>query len=272
MTIESDKQQKDLIRDRFTRTAEVFGDYAVAHRVREAELLARMVQAASEDLAIDLACGPGTLALRFARHVRWVCGLDLTPAMLILAQRAAAAEGLRNLDFATSDAHALPFADGSLDIAVSSYSLHHVADSPAVIGEMARVVKKGGRVGVLDIRVSEDPKVAELSNRIERTRDSSHTRTLTQSEFEALFTAHRLLVVGTHIQEDPRPFDHWMLVAGWKPGDPEYIETRRLLEATIQDDSAGFHPRHVVAPGSQQCGEPELHFVNTMLFIAAEKT
>jgi len=270
MTTDSDKQQKDLIRDRFTRTAQVFGDYAVAHRIREAELLARMVQADPGDRAIDLACGPGTLALRFAKHVRWICGIDLTPAMLVLAQRTAIAQGLRNLDFATSDAHALPFADGSLDIAVSSYSLHHMADSAGVIREMARVVKKGGRVGILDIRVSEDPKVAELSNRVERTRDSSHTRTLAQSEFEALFAARRLRVTGTHIQEDPRPFDHWMLVAGWKPGDHEYIETRRLLEATMQDDSAGFHPKYVV-PGSQQGGEPELNFVNTMLFVAAEK-
>lgn len=270
MTVDSDKAQKELIRDRFTRTAQVFGDYAVAHRVLEAELLARMVHAGPEDRAIDLACGPGTLALRFARHARWVCGLDLTPAMLVRAQHAAAAEGLRNLDFATSDAHALPFADASLDIAVPSYSLHHMADSSAVIGEMARVLKKGSRVGVLDIFVSEDPKVADLSNRIERMRDSSHTRTLARSEFGALFAAHRLRVTGTQIQEDPRSFDHWMLVAGWKPGDHEYIDTRRLLESTIPDDSAGFHPRYV-SPQAPQGGEPELHFVNTMLFIAAEK-
>jgi ubiquinone/menaquinone biosynthesis C-methylase UbiE len=270
MTIDSDKQQKELIRDRFTRTADVFGDYAVAHRVKEAELLAQMVQAGPGDRAIDVACGPGTLALRFARHVRWICGVDLTAAMLVRAQRSAAAEGLRNLDFATSDAHALPFAGGSLDIAVSSYSLHHMADSAGVIREMARVVKTGGRVGVLDIRASEDREVAELRNRIERMRDSSHTRTLAQSEFEALFAAHRLRVTGSHLQEESRPFDHWMHVAGWKPGDQEYIETRRLLEATMQDDSADLHPKYVLTD-SPQGGEPELHFVNTMLFIAAEK-
>lgn len=89
MAIDSDRQQKNLIRDRFTSTAEVFGDYAVAHRVREAELLASMVQASPGDRAIDLACGPGTLALRFAPHVRWICGLDLTPAMLVRADDSA---------------------------------------------------------------------------------------------------------------------------------------------------------------------------------------
>src|SRR5580704_9170051 len=82
MTTSSEQQQKDLIRDRFTRTAEVFGDYAVSYRVRFAESLMRLVRAGKSDLVIDLACGPGTLALRFAPKVRHVLGLDLTPAML----------------------------------------------------------------------------------------------------------------------------------------------------------------------------------------------
>ena len=79
----SDHELKALVRERFTKTAEVFGDYAVAERVAEAELLARLVAAGPEDVAVDLACGPGTLALRFAKHVRWMCAYDLTPAILL---------------------------------------------------------------------------------------------------------------------------------------------------------------------------------------------
>ena len=111
--MESHQQQKELVREQFTRTAQIFGDYALASRVAEAERLARMVMAGGADRAVDLACGPGTLALRFARHVRWICGLDLTPAILDRARRSAAAEGLANLDFAIGDAQSLPFADGS---------------------------------------------------------------------------------------------------------------------------------------------------------------
>src|ERR1700735_2046741 len=117
----SHQQQKDLVREQFTRTAQVFGDYAVASRVGEAERLARLVKAGPADRAVDLACGPGTLALRFARHVRWICGLDLTPAILALARNNAKKEALSNLFCALGDAQALPFGDGSLDIAVTSY-------------------------------------------------------------------------------------------------------------------------------------------------------
>ncbi len=259
-------QQKDLVRDRFTVTAEVFGNYAVAERAREAELLAKMLGLRGNEYGVDLACGPGTLALRFARHVQWVCGLDLTPTILKRARATAAAEGLRNLDFAIGDAQALPFADGSLDVAITSYSLHHMSDAARVIAEMARVVKRGGRVGVIDIRTVEDAAAAALNNRIERMRDPSHTRTLMRSEFDRIFAESGLRVLSNHIEEHPRPFDHWMHVAGWKPGDREYVETRRLLESTIEGDIAGFHPRLI--PDGEGA---KLHLVNTVLFTAAEK-
>jgi len=167
MCAANDNELKALVREQFTRTAEVFGDYAVAHRVADAELLARMVSAGTNDRAVDLACGPGTLALRFARHVRWVCALDLTPAILARARGNAIKDGLANLVCALGDAQALPFGDGALDIAVTSYSLHHISDPAKVLREMARVVKPGGRVGVLDIVVPEDPKIRELNHRIE---------------------------------------------------------------------------------------------------------
>jgi ubiquinone/menaquinone biosynthesis C-methylase UbiE len=263
------EQQKELVREHFTRTAQIFGDYAIATRVAEAERLAQMVRATSADRGVDLAAGPGTLALRFARHLRWICALDLTPAILARARNSAAEQGLRNVAFALGDAQAVPFADGSLDIAVTSYSLHHMSDAGRVIAEMARVVRRGGRVGVLDIFVPEDPRVAELNNRIERIRDASHTRTLGQSEFDALFAKHGLRVIDTCVEAQARPFDHWMLVAGSKPGDPQYEEARRLLEESIPNDGAWFHPRFEAA--SDGSSRRELVFENTVLFIAGEK-
>jgi ubiquinone/menaquinone biosynthesis C-methylase UbiE len=261
-------QQNQLVRKQFTRTAQVFGDYAVASRMHEAELLASLVRAGAQDLAVDVACGPGTLALRFARHVRHVWGLDLTPAILDRARDSAAAEQLTNLDFVLGDAQALPFADNSLDIAVTSYSLHHMADPARVIREMARVVRSGGRVGVADIRVSEDTRSADINNRIERLRDASHTRTLARSEFEEVFARSGLRILAAETEEHSRAFDHWLLVAGWKPGDRPYEEARRLLESTLSDDLAGFHPRTVSPPGG---GKPELHITNTVLFLSGEK-
>lgn len=270
-----EQHQKDLVRDRFTRTAEVFGNFVLKERVAEAEKLADFVEAACGDRAVDLACGPGTLALRFARRVRWICGLDLTQAMLVRARATVKSESIANVDFSLGDAQALPFADESLDLAVTSYSLHHIPDPARVIREMARVVKRGGRVGVLDIRVPENPRAAEISNQIERFRDPSHTRTLARSEFEEFFAAAGLRVTCAEIEEHPRSFDHWLSVAGWRRGDEAYENTRRVMESTIPDDAADFHPKWT--PASSSAAEPatdvrlDIQMVNTSLYIAARK-
>lgn len=271
MSTKSDQQQKDLIRDRFTRTAEAFGNYAVTYRVQFADSLAQMVSAGPNDLVVDLACGPGTLALQFARRVRWICGVDLTPAMLARARGTGQTEGLRNLAFTLGDAQSLPFADGSLDISVTSYSLHHMPDPARTIREMARVVKRGGRVGIIDIVVPDDPARAEAANRIEIARDPSHTRSLGRKDFDAMIAAAGLRILASEVHEVPRMFDHWLHVAGWHRGDPAYIETRRLMEAIIADNFAGYHPRYAAATDSP--GEaPDIHMVNTALFLAAEKS
>jgi ubiquinone/menaquinone biosynthesis C-methylase UbiE len=268
----SDQQLKALVRDRFTKTAEVFGDYAVLGRVAEAESLARLVSAGPDDLAVDLASGPGTLALRFAKHVRWICALDFTPAILARARHKAAEEGLLDkFSSAIGDAQALPFADGSLDLAVTSYSLHHISDPARVVREMARVVKRGGRVGLIDIVVPEDPKIRELNHRIEYIRDHSHSRSLTESEFEGLMNKAGLRITATEIREHPRSFDHWMHVAGWEPTDPEYIEARHLMVSSIEDDGANFHPRFQPADVTQPGAAPDLYMINTGICIAAEK-
>ena len=271
-------RQADLIRERFTRTAQVFGDYAVSYRVQFAEALMRLVSPGPGDRVTDLACGPGTLALRFARNVRWVCGVDLTPAMLARASQAASDEGLANLTWANADAQSLPFADGSLDIAVTSYSLHHIPDPARTIREMARVVRRGGRVGIIDIVVPEDARAAEAANRIEIARDPSHTRSLPKSDFEKLTAAAGLRWLGHETGANPRSFDHWLHVAGWHRGDPVYEETRKLMEATMSDDLAGFHPRFAEpdpaqpqASGGMAGHRPDIQMANTAIFLGAEK-
>lgn len=271
MNTHSDQQQKELIRARFTRTVDAFGDYAVTYRAQFADLLAQMVSAGSNDRVVDLACGPGTLALQFARRVRWVYGVDLTPAMLARARGTAQTEGLRNLAFSLGDAQSLPFADGSLDISVTSYSLHHIPNPERTIHEMARVVKRGGRVGIIDIVVPEDPARAEAANRIEIARDPSHTRSLGRKDFDAMLAAAGLQILASEVHELPRMFDHWMHVAGWRRGDTPYIETRRLMEATMAIDFAGFHPRYADADAKMSGEAPDIHMVNTALFLATEK-
>ena len=71
---------------------------------------------------------------------------------------------------------------------------------------------------------------------------------LTRSEFEGIFVKNNLRILESQIAEQFRPFDHWMLVAGSKPGDRPYEEARSLLESTLAHDLADRIWKKVVPP------------------------
>lgn len=261
-----------LVRDRFTRTAGAFADYVLKERVFEAERLLRLAAPRGTERAIDVACGPGTLARIFAPRVRWMGGLDLTPAMLERACREAAERKLANFSAIRGNVLQMPFRDGTFDLVVTSYSIHHLPDPAAAIGDMSRVLKRGGKLALLDMIVSEDTRIARACNELEIARDASHTRALPVSEFEKLLSACGMRMGEREIVEHPREFDQWMRTAGWKRGDQAYEATRKLLEDSMRGDAAGFRPRFLVGPSKGAADlRPDMELTHTALYFAAEK-
>lgn len=104
--------------------------------------------------ALDVACGTGDFAFDLARkpNVEQVVGLDFVPQMLALAGGKAARQGLHaDTTFTVGDAHALPFADDTFICATVGFGVRNFIDVPRALSEMARVVRPGGRVVVLEI-------------------------------------------------------------------------------------------------------------------------
>lgn len=266
------ESQMDLVRDRFTRTAEAFADFVLKERNFEAEHLLKVVAPRGSERAIDVACGPGTLARVFSPHVLSIIGFDLTPAMLARARKEAASLGLKNFIAIRGNALSMPFPDRSFDLAVTSYSIHHIPDGAAAIREIARILKPGGKFGLLDMVVSENPAAGKACNDIEIARDASHTRALPVSEFEQLLAACGLRIIQRDLEQHPRLFDTWMRTAGWKRGDADYEATRKLLEGSIPHDSAGLHARFLGKPSEGATdARPEIELFHTALYLAAEK-
>ena len=111
------------------------------------------LQAAGE--AADLGCGPGDLVLLLARKATplHIAGVDLSDEMLDEAARRAEAAGLGGrVQFKKGDVARIPFPDQSLDLVVSSLSLHHWSDPASVLDEIARVLKPGGAFLIFDLR------------------------------------------------------------------------------------------------------------------------
>ena len=99
-----------------------------------------------EDRVLDACCGTGDLALAAAKAGGRVTGVDFSPQMLARAERKAPA-----LDWVQADASALPFPDGSFEAATVGFGIRNLADLEAGLGELARVLVPGGRLGCLEI-------------------------------------------------------------------------------------------------------------------------
>jgi ubiquinone/menaquinone biosynthesis C-methylase UbiE len=263
-----DREQNARVRERFTRTAEAFTRLAVSQRAEDGERIARLAQARAEDVCLDLACGPGTFTTVLARQARLVFGLDLTPAFLSVARQRAVEQGAGNILFLCGDATAMPFRDEAFDVAICGYSFHHMREPLRALRELARVISRGGRLAVVDIFTPEgfDPSAAD---RIEQARDESHVHTFDADELGKTVERAGFRVQASETLERPRQFSQWMQIAGWKPDDPAWRESRRWMEKDVEEDASGFHPRLPPASGE---AEPEIEFIQSALFLAATKS
>ncbi len=100
------------------------------------------------DLVLDIAAGPGNVAIPAARTGARVIASDLTPELLEEGERRAAAEGVV-LEWQVADAERLPYDDGQFDVAVSSVGIMYAPHHQPAADELVRVVAPGGRIGLV---------------------------------------------------------------------------------------------------------------------------
>jgi demethylmenaquinone methyltransferase/2-methoxy-6-polyprenyl-1,4-benzoquinol methylase len=108
---------------------------------------------------LDVATGTGMVAFAVAARGCQVVGLDQSEDMLGRARaKLAAAPGLaQRVEFVAGQAEQLPFADGQFDALTFTYLLRYVDDVAATLAELARVVRPGGRIGMVEFGVPSQP-------------------------------------------------------------------------------------------------------------------
>lgn len=113
---------------------------------------------------LDVATGTGMVAFAMAERGATVIGLDQSEAMLGGAQARLqrTPELAGRLSFVLGEAEALPFADGEFDALSFTYLLRYVDDQAATMRELARVVKPGGRIGMVEFGVPGNPVLRAL--------------------------------------------------------------------------------------------------------------
>ena len=149
MSHESGTLPAEGVRSMFDRIAPV---YDAMNRLMTAGLDQRWRRLAARavvrpgDEVLDACCGTGDLAIAARAAGGKVTGLDFSEPMLERARRKAP-----ELEWVSGDLLSLPFADGSFDVATVGFGVRNVDDLELALRELCRVLRDGGRLGILEI-------------------------------------------------------------------------------------------------------------------------
>ncbi len=172
------RKRADKAREYFDELAGRFGrDYVPG---RSWQALANMLITLLPAITVaDLGAGEGTLSQLLARKVRRVIAIDNSQKMVEFGSNLAKKHGFKNLEYRLGDIQDPPIATGSVDLAILSQALHHATKPERAIAAAYRILKKKGRLAILDL----------LSHQFEKARELYLDQWLGFSEVEL----HRLL-------------------------------------------------------------------------------
>ncbi len=231
-------QEKKRVLEAFTKQADSYANSAVIAAEQARIRFMVFVNPRNTDHVLDVATGPGFLALIFAEKTAEVIGIDLTPAMLERAEANRTRKNMNNVRFQEGDAESLPFPDCSFDIVTCGSAFHHFPDTYRVLNEMKRVAKGSGKIAISDIITSENPEKAKLHNQLEKWRDRSHTRNLSLNEFKLLFESISLQNIRTAKYDTPRELNEWFEISKSPPDVREQV--RKAFINSIPGDCTGL--------------------------------
>jgi len=199
------------------------------------EFVMSEVGAVSGD-ALDVASGTGVFARALAASCGKVVAFDATKEMLARAERTAVDLGIHNIEYQRGDASQLPFADESFDIVTSRLAIHHFANPAAIVSEMVRVCKKGGRVILSDMIADDDLEQHAETDRLEILRDPSHTACVTLKGLHDLLELTGRVQVQSH---SGNIYMHPVNAKLWMDGTETPQAARDEIERCLQAELTG---------------------------------
>ncbi len=167
------RKRQDKAREYFDELAGKFGRRYCPGRSWQA--LAHALITLLPPLAVaDLGAGEGTLSQLLAKNARKVIAIDNSPKMVEFGSKLAKKHGFKNLEYRLGDIEDPPIAKNSVDLAILSQALHHAIHPRRAIAAAHQILKRGGRLAILDL----------LSHRFERARELYADHWLGFSEVE----------------------------------------------------------------------------------------
>ncbi|MDR1144860.1 MAG: metalloregulator ArsR/SmtB family transcription factor [Verrucomicrobiales bacterium] len=121
-----------------------------------------LVQLAEPLTVADLGAGEGLLSQMLALRMKKVIAVDIAPRMVEVGAELARRQGLARLEYRLGDLEDPPIVSDSVDLAILSQALHHSVHPPRALTAARRILKKGGRICILDLNEHTFEKAREL--------------------------------------------------------------------------------------------------------------
>ena len=198
----------------------------------------------SSDIALDVATGTGFTAIALASRVKLVTGIDVTEKMLEQSRQLARSQSVFNATFKLGDAMKMDFSEESFDLVTTRRAAHHFDSVPRFLREAKRVLKAGGRIGIVDMS---PPEGAEsFTNTIEKLRDGSHVKAFTPAAWASMVMKAGFSKPTIRTLDERLTFEKWLYPVGLGGMEEETIRSawktapksvRNLLEAEFYGDT-----------------------------------
>ena len=212
-------------RDRFAGVADRYR-LSVDHTdTDDREILLSRLMLDPSHFLLDVATGGGHTAVACSTKVRKVVASDLTPEMLREARKLCAERACRNMAFVAADAESLPFAAEAFDRVTCRIAPHHFPDLSSAVGEMLRVTRSGGLIGIIDSVVPDDPALDAFLNGVEKVRDPSHVRSYRIEEWSSVLEKAGLFLLHVSRAWKEHPFAEWVARTGQPPEVQREVES-----------------------------------------------
>jgi len=144
------RKRQDKAREYFDELAGKFGRSYVPGRSWKA-LSHALISLVPRLTIVDLGAGEGTLSQLLARNARKVIAVDNSPKMVEFGSKLAKEHGFKNLEYRLGDLEDPPVAKNSVDLVLLSQALHHAIKPERAVKSAHRILKKNGRIVVLDL-------------------------------------------------------------------------------------------------------------------------
>ena len=231
----------DEIRKSFSLQAESF-DRSGYHlsSADYLDYLVNMIMPQKTDRILEAAAGTCICGRALAPFCNSVVCLDATQEMLSIGRRECEKRKITNVAMVQGNAEELPFPDSSFDIVVTRLAFHHFADSERVFGETVRVLKRGGKLVLVDLVPQNNVLRREIDG-IERMRDPSHTQELTAEEIRALYEKYSVKLTSQDRRIIEVDAEKWMELT--RTPSSVRNEICSLFSSDISGGpETGFHP------------------------------